>query len=139
MALSSTFRSRNSGSMAEFRVESLTYAHSRARIAWLRPARFLAGLRQQQHYHEMLHMTNFSLIRKALPPPPQIGCAHRPAPPVKIVYPRPWNLMLRSCQTHFSGSQKCLKSFIALVPMLLMINIGRESARLSYCYFSGKI
>ena len=31
MALSSTFRSRNSGSMAEFRVESLTYAHSRAR------------------------------------------------------------------------------------------------------------
>ena len=31
LTLSSTFRSRNSCSMAEFRVECLTYAHSRAR------------------------------------------------------------------------------------------------------------
>ena len=43
--------------------------------------------------------------------------------------------MLGSCQTHISGSQKSLKSFIALVPMLLMINIGRKSARLSCCYY----
>ena len=49
------------------------------------------------------------------------------------------NLMLRCCQTHVSGSQKSLKSFIAVVPMLLMINIGMQSARLSCCNFSVKI
>ena len=48
------------------------------------------------------------------------------------------NLMLRSCQTDISGSQKSYMSFIALVPMLLMINIGSKSARLS-CYFSVNI
>ena len=48
------------------------------------------------------------------------------------------NLMLRTWQTDVSGSQTSFMSFIALVPMLLMINIVRKSARLS-CYFSVKI
>ena len=49
------------------------------------------------------------------------------------------NLMLRLVKHMFLAVKKSLKSFIALVPMLLMISMGRKSARLSCCYFSVKI
>ena len=49
-------------------------------IAWLWPARFLAGLHQRQHYHEMLHVTKCQFDNEGVPiaPPPQIRrAAHR--------------------------------------------------------------